>query len=415
MGRPFSSLARWVRTGAVFILIITATVTSTPMASSAGQVNLAPSDPPIPIFLPMLMRDSSPPAPPSSFELIDSDEEAGKIDAETALKYKTFAEFDDARLPEAYRSDIVGGEAGLFMNEVVAAYPNLSAAAQAVVAPFFTPPFMAGSWAVLSSHGALQSAPGDWVYITAAGGKARVWYKIANGGFQYKAQVVAGALNDIVWQKETDLMGREPILDEAGVQNFVVFDKYRNGWNSTFVPWGGYAGMAVPQNCAPSASVIYINPALPDTGNSSIIGIVETTAHEFMHALQFSFTLKGSAYEFACTEYLWMGEATATWAEDYVYHDHNTEWKTAQQYLDTTKLRLNNREEGRDYGEYLLVYYHTRKYGDDDAVRQAWTAAQSVDSLTAFMSFGNFNFEQLAALWNQEPFETFFIDFRGSG
>ena len=104
-----------------------------------------------------------------------------------------------------------------------------------------------------------------------------------------------------------------------------------------------------------------------------------------------------------------MGEATATWAEDYVYHDHNTEWKTAQQYLDTTKLRLNNREEGREYGEYLLVYYHTRKYGDDNAVRQAWTAAQSVDSLTAFMSFGNFNFEQLAALWNQEPFETVFI------
>lgn len=413
MGRPFSSLAKWVRTGAVFILIFTATVTSTPMATSAGQVILDPSDPPLPIFLPMLMRDSSPPAPPSSFELIDSDVEAGKIDAETSLKYKTFAEFDDARLPEAYRSDSVGGEAGLFMNEVVAAYPTLSAGTQVVLAPFFIPPFQAGSWAVLSSHGALQSAPGDWVYITAAGGKARVWYKKADSGFQYKAQVVAGALNDIVWQKETDLMGREPIMDEAGVQNFVVFDKYRDGWNSTFVPFGDYAGMTVPQKCSPTASVIYINPALSDTGNSSKIGIVETTAHEFMHALQFSFTLKGSAYESACTEYLWMGEATATWAEDYVYHDHNTEWRMAQIYLDTTDRQLNDRTKWRDYGEYLLVYYFTRKYGDDDAVRQAWTAAQSVDSLTAFMNFGNFNFEQLAALWNKAPFDTFFIDSEG--
>jgi hypothetical protein len=410
MHRSNSTYANWVRTGCVFILIVTATLASAPPGASASRVNLPASDPPPPIFLPILIRDSSPPAPPPSFELIDNDVAAGKIDAETALEYKTFAEFDDARLPEAYRSGSVGGEAGLFMNEVVAAYPALSAAAQAVLAPFFTPPYMAGSWAGLSSHGALLSAPSDWAYISAAGGKARVWYKKADANFQYKAGVVAGALNGEVWAMETDLMAREPILDGAGVQNFVVFDHYRDGWNSTFVPFGGYAGMTVPQKCSPTASVIYINPALADTGSSTRIGIVETTAHEFMHALQFSFTLKGSSQENACTEYSWMGEATATWAEDFVYHDHNTEWRMAQYYLDTPDRQLNNRTNWRDYGEYLLVYYFTRKYGDDDAVRQAWTAAQSVDSLTAFMNFGNFAFEQLAALWNQEPFDTFFID-----
>ena len=325
---PFPFRPHRLGAGIGFLFLLTVLAASTPPPAAAATSAQEDSQP---VYLPMLMQAFNPPPPPTAFEQIDLDLDAGRIDSETALIYKTFAEFGDPRLPAAYTSSDIGGEAGLFMLELVEAFPGLSSATQDLLAPFFIPPYQAGSW--LSQTGRTQAgaAPSDWAYITAAGGKARVWYKKADPGFQYKAQVVAGALNDIVWQKETDLMGREPILDEAGVQNFVVFDKYRNGWNSTFVPWGDYAGMAVPQKCAPSASVIYINPAVPDTGNNSRIGIVETTAHEFMHALQFSFTLKGSAYKSACTEYLWMGEATATWAEDYVYHDHNTEWSTAQQ------------------------------------------------------------------------------------
>ena len=406
MKRSFSYLVKWVKTGLVFILILMSAAASLPPAAAASRVNQAPNDPAPQIYLPIVLRNNTPPAPPTSFELIDSDLQQGKIDAETALEYKTFAEFDDVRLPAKYRADEVGGEAGLFMNEVVEAFPTLSAAAQAVLEPFFIPPFQAGSWAAQSSRRSALSVQVDWSYLSAAGGKARVWYKKTDAAMQHKAEVVGGALTSDVWSKETSLMGREPVLDSAGVQNFVVFDKYRRGWNSTFVPFGGYAGMTVPQTCSPTASVIYINPALADTGNSTTIGIVETTAHEFMHALQFSFTLAVNP----CTEYNWLGEATATWAEDYVYHDHNTEWRLAQFYLDSPDLRINDRKNWRDYGEYLLVYYYTQKNNYPEAVRQAWMNAGAMDSLEAFGSLGGAEYDQLAALWNKKPFETFFKD-----
>ncbi len=408
---PYS--VKWLRMVVVFILLIAVVSVSALPAASSSPDPQAPNPSAPPVYLPIITQNFVPPPPPTSFDLIDTALQQGQIDAETALEYKTFAVFDDSRLPAGYRVAEVGGEAGLFMNEVVAAYPALSAAAKAVVASFFTPPFMTGSWAAQTGRSKSPSAPSDWVSISAAGGKAKVWYKKGNAEIQRKAGVVANALTSLIWTKETNLMGRSPKLDGAGVQNFIVYDHYRNGWNSSFVPFGGYAGMTVPQTCAPTASIIYINPALPDTGNSTTIGLVETTAHEFMHALQFAFPLAVDP----CTEYAWMGEATATWAEDFVYPTHNTEWRLAKFYLDWPDLGFMNRYNWRDYGEYMLVYWFTHQTIDgvtqEDAVRRAWVAAGVDDSLHAFASFGNLNFMQLAALWNKQPFDTFFTDSEG--
>ena len=409
MHPSLASLAKWSRTSLVFVLILTAAASSSLPAASANRASEAPGEQAPSIYLPMLLVNLSSTLPPTSFELIDLALQQGKLDAETALMYKVFSNFGDARLPAEFRAEVVGGEAGLFMNEVVQAYPALSAGAQSVLAPFFIPPFQAGSWAAQASPSFARSAPGDWASISAAGGKARVWYKKGDAEIQRKAGVVAGALTGKVWPMETSLMGRNPIPDSSGVQNFVVFDHYRTGWNSTFVPFGPYAGMAVPQSCSPTASVIYINPALKDTGNSAFIGLVETTAHEFMHALQFSFVLAVDP----CTEYNWLAEATATWAEDYVYPGHNTEWRVAQFYLDSPHLAINNTKNWRDYGEYLLVYYYTQLNNYPEAVRDAWTAAGSMDSLLSFSTLGGMSYDQVASLWNKEPFDTFFKDSDG--
>jgi hypothetical protein len=360
--------------------------------------------------MPLLMQNYEPPPPPTSFDLIDLALKAGKLDAETALEYKTFAEFDDARLPAAYQASQAGGEAGLFMNEVVVAYPSLSAAAKTVLEPFFIPPFQAGSWMAQTGYSLAASAPADWAFISAAGGKARVWYKQADPEMQRKAGVIAAALTTDIWPKETTLMGRTPVLDSAGVQNVVVYDHYRSSWNGTFVPFGIYAGMTVPQTCSQTASILYINSNLPDTSGvrsaGTKIGLIETTAHEFMHALQFAFPLAVNP----CTEYGWLAEATATWAEDFVYPDHDTEWRLAKNYLNEPGLEINDRFQWRDYGEYLLVYFFTHKYNNPQAVRSAWLAAGHMDSLMSFMTLGDMNADQVVSLWNKEPFGTFFKD-----
>jgi hypothetical protein len=398
MPRSNRILVRYGSLGAFLLLILTISV-------SASPVVLAASDPP-PLFLPVVLNAYEPPAPASSFELIDTALKAGQISAETALEYKAFTIFGDSRLPAAYLSADVGGEGDLFMQDVVAAYPTLSSQAKAILTPFFTPPYQAGSWAAQSVQAQAASSSGDWAYLNAAGGKARVWYKKGDATMQQKAGVVAAAINNVIWKKETDLMGRAPIPDGAGVQNFVVADHYRNGWNSTFVPFGQYAGMTVPQTCSQTASIIYINPSLPDSGNATTIGLVETTAHEFMHALQFSFPLAVNP----CREYAWMAEATATWAEDFVYPSHNTEQRMAKSYLDLMYLQLNDTYGWRQYGEYMLVYYFTKKNDDPEAVRHAWAAAGYMDSYQSFYTLGGLNYDQVAALWNQEPFGTFFKD-----
>jgi hypothetical protein len=408
MKRSFLLHIRWVGFGLVFLFMITVIGSSaTPLASAmpAGQ---ASADSPVLVYMPISMNDYRPPLPPSSFDLIDIALQEGKIDAETALEYKTFAEFDDERLPAAYRSSEVGGEAGLFMMEVVEAYPTLSPEAQAVLEPFFIPPFQAGSFAAQSGQNTI-SAPSDWAYIEAVGGLARVWYLKANPELQRKAGVIAAALTSDIWPAETALMGRTPIPDEAGVQNVVVFYKYRDGWDGAFVPWNNSAGAAVPETCGVSTTIIYINPIFPDTAgirSGGKKGLIEITAHEFMHVLQHTFPRAVNP----CTEYRWLGEATAKWAEDFVYPDHDSEWSAAEWYLDNLGFAINNRYNNRDYGEYLLVYYYTHKYNDPDAVRRAWTSAGSADSLMSFMNLGDMNYEQIASLWNEEPFGTFFKD-----
>ena len=409
MNRPVSFLIKWLGLGLIFLFIGAVGSASIPLIVSAQSAAQGSTNAPVSIYLPILFQNYESPPMPTSFELIDAALQEGRIDAETALEYKTFAEFDDDRLPAEYHASVVGGEAGLFMLDVVAAYPSLSAEAQSVLEPFFIPPYQDGSFMGQSTRNVI-SAPADWAYIDAVGGQVRVWYLKANPELQRKAGVVAAAMTSDIWPKETGLMGRTPVPDSTGVQNVVIYDRYRNGWTGTFLPLGDqYAGMAVPQTCAETPSIIYINPNMPDTsgtrGNGKL-GLIETTAHEFMHALQFSFPLAVNP----CGEYQWLGEATATWAEDFVYPDHDSEHRTAEWYLKKHSPVINDTANYRQYGEYLLVYYYTHKYNDPDAVRRTWASAGSNDSLMAFMNLGDMSAEQIASLWNIEPYGTWFAD-----
>lgn len=364
-----------------------------------------------PLFLPFMVQSYTPPPPPSSFDLIGEAVASGELDAGTALVYKAYANFGDPRLPAAYQASEVGGEAGLFMLEVVKAFPSLSAEHQALLEPFFIPPYLEGSWLAQGYHGASASAPSQWAYIPAVGGKVRVWYKAANAQHRQKATAVANAMTSDIWPKLTGLMDREPILDSAGKFNIIVYDHYRPSWDSTFVPLNlAYAGFAVPETCSPTAAVLYINATMDATtgvrSQGMRNGMIETTAHEFMHALQFSYNLAVDP----CEEYRWLGEATAAWAEDYVYPDHDYEWRLARYLLDHPSSALNDKHQFHDYGVYLLVYQHTKRHNNPGAVRLAWEAAETVDSLQAFYALGGLNPEQVVSLWNKEPFGTFFKD-----
>jgi len=384
------------RTGLVFLFLL-----------MVGSISVLPTQArsQSPIYLPIVTKNAVPPLPPSAFDKIDDALNDGQIDAETALLYKTFAVFDDSRLPSAYRSANIGGQASLFMLEVIETYSTLSAQTQALVQPFFTPPYQPGSWASLqTSQQQTITAAIDWEYIPAAGGKARVWYPRTNTDYKRKAGVIATAITNDFWAKMTDLMG-EPVYDQAGVQNFVVFHKSRNGWDGAYVPIGA-AGVTVPLRCSQTPAIIYINPNYPDRSPAKgKTGLVEIAVHEFFHALQFSYPMMNDK----CSEYDWMAEATATWAEDFAYPDHDTEWEYAKAYLDSVSEPIYDRTDLRDYGLYLLPFFTTREHGSM-LMRYAWMNAGWMDSLQAFRGLANLNPDQVEALFNQSPFSQYFFN-----
>ena len=94
------------------------------------------------LFLPMMAAPGSADGGgQTSAALIDAALARGEIDAETALVYKVFASFGDARLPAKYRGD--GDELdAILLREAVSRYDTLSGQAQALLAPFFQPPII---------------------------------------------------------------------------------------------------------------------------------------------------------------------------------------------------------------------------------------------------------------------------------
>src|SRR6185436_9749775 len=87
-----------------------------------------------------------PPTLPTSASLIQKALDEGRIDEDTALKYRVFADFGDSRLPGEFAgspSEVTDTDT---LDEVAANWDRLSAATRQALDPFFIPPFNPGSW-----------------------------------------------------------------------------------------------------------------------------------------------------------------------------------------------------------------------------------------------------------------------------
>jgi hypothetical protein len=103
------------------------------------------------------------------------------------------------------------------------------------------------------------------------------------------------------------------------------------------------------------------------------------------HTIQFSYT-----YKMDYSTYIWMMDPTAIWAEDYVYHNAQSEQEYAHLYLDTTKDPMDvNPDEMRYYGEYLWPFYLYRVKGyNPNFIRTMFEDAKNYPSTDIFMLSG---------------------------
>lgn len=271
----------------------------------------------------------TPPEGATTQELIRQALADGRLDQDTALVYRVFAAFSDERLPIPYRGR--SSHDSLVGAELVARYAELSPEHRAAVYPFTLPPPAEGSWWALrdSQSPWPDDAPphllppptclapfserGPWIPLDSE--HFRVWYSErwrADLGGQSAAAVLE-ALEDYLWPLLTGLMQSTPVSDAGQPCNG------NDGRLDIYVlrflgEYGSPLTMPFPTDCHQPRAAYIVLP----TADDDLDALLATTAHEFLHALQFSFPVLGE-----CMDYLggplWFTEGTAVWAEGYAY------------------------------------------------------------------------------------------------
>jgi len=345
-------------------------------AASQGAGPVAP-DPHL-LFVAGVASAVTAPDGETSHDLIDAAVENGVISKETGLVYRVYADFGDPRLPAKFRGDdSTAPPDSDALAEAGAAYNALSPAARAALDPFFLPPADPGSWwylqegeAPLLAAGVEASAvPAQWGYRDAATANVRVFFEAKFPGDAARAAAIANEVETVIWPKLVALFGRSPLPD-AG-----TLDPYKSGGDGRIDIYllGAVNRAETPSyNHACKKAPAYIN-APRDVSFS-------TVAHELVHAFQWGFDVEVGC--FYPGDYAWWAEATATWAEHYVYPGSNEEQQAAAFLLPFPGQPLDLKNDRHEYGAYLFALYLAQKLGAA-VIGDSWKAAEEVGTLQA--------------------------------
>jgi hypothetical protein len=310
-------------------------------------------------------------------------ESAGTIDAATALTYRVFAAFGDPRLPAAYVGDDGTEESDLVTNELTKNFGILNDTQKALMAPFLIPPAYPGSWYSLRKAGAAaavlnQKASGTAVAPAAVtnrpfcpfafekgwtfedGDKVRVHFDFDRyPDHRQLALWLIQEMKGTIWPKLTGLMdGDQHLISDNDLASGC------NGGNGLvdfyIIDVAKFPGQATQDiDCVPSPGFALLTArALRSAHRGGI------AAHEFMHILQFGYKEKNS-----CGLPEWWADATAAWAQDFVYDDPKGnpggEQDFADYFLFSTQLPLEDDPKGskRRYGAYVFPFDLSHREG----------------------------------------------------
>jgi hypothetical protein len=351
------------------------------------------------MHLPLLK--GSPAEKPTSIQLIDQARQAGRLDDETALLYKVQAVMGDPALPAEYHGEDGDQDGTSVMNEAMERLDSLSPATQSILQPYLRAPSEPDSWIALHEPAPGASAAGvnvlTWSTLSAAGGKAKVWYHPEYPADGVRAQKIVAELDRHIWPKLTAFF-REPLPDcgaacPAGGGDPSV-DIYIAHIERTYVlrhrvnPKGASAYMVLE----------------PDVSYAIV-------AHEVMHLIQFAYPLVSFA------QYDWIFESTAQWAMDFVYPAENQdpdypirheEHLVGSWFLDDPNQSLEELNDMHEYGAYLYWFF-LRSPETVRTVLQNMSMANSLENVNQ-ASAGQFKatWPQFALHnWNQPPKEEY--------
>lgn len=309
---------------------------------------------------------------PTRFDLIDAALAAGTIDAETALLYKVYAEFSDARLPTAYQGGELPGWEGHAIREASRRFSTLSPATQAIIAPFLEFPdlFAAPAPAPQLARAAASRASGP------AARDVQVMDTVTN----YVAIDLVPGMVKIGWDGDSPLA---PAMELKAAELKAEFDsKIWPRLTEAFLDLGSGSRILILLD-------VNSGPSFEDSADCNLARIwlrrydPQTFAHELTHAL-----LDLNFSNAACNidEKLWMHEATATWAQHYVYPPANRgrEHDTAPLFLRRPGQSLDTHDLttlSPAYGAYLWFLHMAGQGNNAAAVRDTWAGGGGMTSL----------------------------------
>jgi Family of unknown function (DUF6055) len=364
-----------------------AIVQPTAAPSTAVAATTTPSRGSEPVFAP-------PPPPTTTADKIVAAKNAGTIDDETALAYRIFAIFGDPRLPKGLRGE--RSEDALALDEAHERFSKLSAAAQTLIRPYLLrpthpesywnqePPVAAGVVPAVArlpriptTAFAAPAAPActnGWLSTQVSPNiPVKIWSSCYSLGDPQAALEEARGDVATLWQPETSIMGMPP-----GDRNIAGDD-----WEDTPETGDGLLDIYLLGNASPSghvrdfdvgnayAATASTPPFDGAAGSRTVaayiviipgvrgLALESTLAHELFHALQYGHNREGledcpitslGSCPNVPTEFFWMTEASATWAEFYFVpaaraildgpYDRFQRWRTTDMGL--SRVAANN-------------------------------------------------------------------------
>lgn len=364
----------------------------------------------------------------TSYALIDQAYAAGTIDYETSLLYKTYAAFGADELPGEYASDVFASDqANWIFAEVKQNYDSFSEGTRVALEPFMLRPEEEGSYFNLQYQAgaydqeeqalipkAQATRPNATLYtdfLESADGEVKIWYPndtivaqnpgglgalvLSTGEAEKLAKQMKALLDtDKIIGTYIEFMGKNLMPDNGGGDDRL--DIY-------VAPTGTDLGWTWGESSPPTSSYVLINPVI--FYNQKVF---ETTvAHELFHVFQYVFKYNTSKDD-------WWAEATATWAEDFIYPTDNTEQGYLKAFIEHPDVELDKTgtPENHEYGAYILAYFMSQNFGDQTIADTWWDCGSStcLDAVDGILDGGFQKQWKEFTLWNynKSPVDYYF-------
>ena len=199
-----------------------------------------------------------------------------------------------------------------------------------------------------------------WGYDESSKYPFRIWYPKGEGrDLSAKARYLKDQMNEHIWPRLTELMHTKPIADPQEICLVGDVGHKDSTGNAKTPP-------SVTDPCDKAPAEILVLDSLGEQDARDVL------AHEFMHALQFSLSVK-------CKGTWWWRESSAEWAEDFVYPHDNREHGFTKNYIGDMDHPLNDPgddNKDREYGSWIFPFFIAREL-QPKLISQIWHSAEN--------------------------------------